>query len=121
MSHTLARLLALLWALLILIACSIPGRDIPSVNIVEFDKFVHFTLFAVLGWLLLHAFQAGLTERILWTLGMGIAYAIGTEFYQGLLPFERSPDALDALANTFGLLVAVLVFYVWYRRAEQYE
>ena len=118
MSYQIARWLAFLWLLLILIACSIPGRDIPSVDIVQIDKAVHFSLFAVLGWLVMHAFGSNLLQRILWTVGIGIAYAVGTEFYQGLLPFERTPDPVDALANTLGLLTAVAVFYIRYRRVE---
>lgn len=121
MSNRLARWLSVLWVVLILIACSIPGRDIPSVNIVQFDKVVHFSLFAVLGWLVLHAIDTNLVQRVLWTLAIGVAYAIGTELYQGLLPFERTPDPIDALANTLGLLTAVAVFHLRYRHQEQYE
>ncbi len=121
MSYRLARWLTVLWVLLILIACSIPGKDIPSVNIIQADKIVHFSLFAVLGWLVLHGFGSNPMQRILWALGIGIAYAVGTEFYQGLLPFERTPDPMDALANTLGLLTAIAVFHIRHRRVAQYE
>ena len=55
------------------------------------------------------------------TLVIGVCYAIGTELDQGLLPFERTPDPLDVVANTLGLLAAVAVYRLRYRTAPGYE
>ena len=104
------QLIAIGWTLLILVACTIPGKGLPTVNIISFDKFVHFGIFAGFGWLWMWALRSPLTRRTKWVLVFGIAYAILTEIYQGLLPFEREPDPFDALANIVGLIVAVLLY-----------
>lgn len=107
---TLAHVIAIFWTLLILAACSIPGKDIPSIDIVSFDKFAHFSIFAGYGWLWMWALRGALASRMKWVLTSGMAYAIFTEIYQGFLPFERQPDPLDALANMAGLVTAVLLY-----------
>lgn len=98
---------ALLWTLGILVACSIPGPSLPSVTLWEFDKVAHFALFFGFGALGLWAYP----QRVGWVITLGLAYAIGTEFYQGLLPWPRTPDPYDALANSIGLVVGVGVMY----------
>ena len=107
---TLARLIAIVWTLGILAACSIPGKDIPNINLFSFDKIAHFTVFAGFGWLWMRALTGPMNRRTAYVLGFGLAYAALTEVYQGLLPFNRTPDVHDALANTLGLLTAVLLY-----------
>lgn len=111
--------LAILWTLGILAACSIPGSDLPDIDIVSFDKFVHFVVFAGFGWLWMTALRGPLTHTTRWVLGAGIAYAVLTEIYQGLLPFERTPDPVDALANTVGLVIAILLYRFVHTRREK--
>ena len=113
---TLRHLLALAWTLAILAACSIPGRDIPSVGIMQFDKVAHFGMFAGFGGVWLWALRGALAAKRWWVLGTGIAYAIGTEIYQGFLPFDRTPDPFDALANLAGLLTAIVLYQTCARR-----
>lgn len=110
MRRTYRILLALGWTLLILVACTIPGRDLPRVDIVSIDKVAHFTIFAGYGWFWMFAAGNPLARATRWTLATGIAYAVLTEFYQGLLPWERTPDPFDALFNILGLLTAILAF-----------
>ena len=108
--------LAILWTLGILAACSIPGKDLPDINVVSFDKFAHFGVFAGFGWLWMRALQGPLSHRTKCVLAAGLAYAALTEIYQGLLPFDRTPDPIDALANTLGLLTAVLIYRLLHRK-----
>ena len=91
----------------------------PSVSFFEADKFGHFGLFFGLGWLWMWALRLPLGKRTWAVLIGGIAYAGLTEIYQGLLPFERTPDLFDALANTLGLLASVGVFRFWRARTER--
>ena len=107
---TLARLIAIVWTLGILAACSIPGQDIPSINLFSFDKIAHFIVFAGFGWLWMRALAGPMRRRTAYVLAFGLAYAALTEVYQGLLPFDRTPDPKDALANALGLLTAVLTY-----------
>jgi VanZ family protein len=109
--------LALLWTLGILAACTVPGQSLPDVSLFEFDKLIHFALFAVFGWLWMAALQA--TARgLLLTLAGGVAYAVLTEFYQAVLPYARTPDPADALANALGLGAGVLLFHLRKRKSS---
>ena len=111
-----AYLYAIGWTFAILLACSIPGRDIPNLgfDLFEYDKIVHFGLFLVFGWLWLRALPGHLTYRFVWLGLFGLAYGVATEIYQGLLPWERTPDPMDAIANILGLLVGFVV-HEWTR------
>jgi hypothetical protein len=108
--------LAAAWTLGILAACSIPGRDLPELDVVQIDKLAHAALFAGFGWLWMRALRGPLPARTRWVAGTGLAYAALTELYQGLLPFERSPDPLDALANATGLLMALWAYRLFARK-----
>ncbi|GAB5519377.1 MAG: hypothetical protein RhofKO_16280 [Rhodothermales bacterium] len=112
-----ARLFAIAWTLGILAACSIPGTSLPSVSLWEFDKVAHFILFCGFGMLWMWAAP----QRFSLILLLGVAYAIGTEFYQGLLPWPRTPDPYDALANTIGLLAGVGSVWWRHRRSSMRE
>ena len=107
---TRIHLVAIVWTLGILAACSIPGQDLPEIDFFSFDKIAHFTVFAGFGWLWMWALQGPLPHRTGYVLGAGLAYAALTELYQGLLPYDRTPDPYDALANALGLLAAVLLY-----------
>jgi VanZ family protein len=108
----------LLQALLILILCGIPGRDIPHVSFLEmlaFDKWVHagiflaLNLFAMRGVLL--GSNAGMKKNAkIATLIPCILYGGLLEILQGVLFAERSADILDFYANSFGCFVAVLTY-----------
>jgi len=111
--------LAIGWTLVILALCSIPGRSLPSVSLLEFDKVAHFGIFAILGFVWMWALNQPLRRRVVTVLIGGIAYAGLTEVYQGMLPFERTPDVYDAIANTAGLLVAVFGYVVWEKRRSR--
>jgi hypothetical protein len=90
-----------IWTLLILVACTWPGKDIPAAPVVGFDKVVHSSLFTVwtILWLLIYPQKS----RSIVLLGM--AYGLGLEFYQQLLPFDRTFDWWDAVADAVGVLI----------------
>jgi len=102
--------LATAWTLLIVAACSIPGTDLPKIEIKLVDKIAHFGLFVVFAWLWLQASSRSLPGRLILVIGFGTAFGFLTEWYQGILPWERTPDMMDALANTIGLIVGSLAF-----------
>ena len=116
MTLTRTHFLAIAWTLGILAACSIPGSDLPKINIVSFDKAAHFVVFAGFGWLWMRALRGTPLRNTGRVIVGGLAYAVLTEIYQGFLPFDRTPDPMDALANALGLLAAVLVYRMWKER-----
>ncbi len=100
------RRLAGAWMLVILALMSIPGRDLPHVELQWADKLVHAGLFFVLGWLWLRGQPAVRPRAIAATLALGAAYALATELYQLLMPIGRSFDVFDALADVAGVALA---------------
>jgi len=102
--------LAVLWTSLILIALSIPGQSIPSMRVLEYDKLIHAGLFFILALSWLTAKSNGKLLRGLVILGLVLAFSIGSEFYQELMPIGRTADMVDAAADSAG---AVLAFLVW--------
>jgi VanZ family protein len=103
--------LAIAWTVFCLVLFTIPGQDIPP-QLLSLDKVAHLGLFAVLGVLSMRA----LPRIWPWVLLGGIAFAVGTELYQGLLPWERIPDPYDALADTLGLALGIGLFFLLPRR-----
>ena len=100
------------WALLILALCSSPGASVPDLTLFTFDKLGHFGMFFIGALLWLRAWP----ERPGWVFAAGIAFSVGTELYQGLVPFlGRSADPFDVLADILGLTVGILLA-LWLRR-----
>jgi len=112
-------LYGLLWALIIMILCGIPGRDIPHVSFLElisFDKFVHASIFFVLVILFIRGFSRQTRFVTLNQNAMRIAVIICV-VYGGVLELlqeavfeERSADIYDFIANSFGVIVGALLF-----------
>lgn len=102
-----AKLLALLWAVLILALCSIPGPELPDVDVLGIDKVGHFGMFFVGAFVWMRAWPRS-TARVL---GAGLAFSILTEIYQGVMPFlGRSADPFDIVADALGLAVGLLLW-----------
>lgn len=110
---------AILWALLILILCGIPGKDIPHISFLEllsFDKFVHAGIFFVLLLLAVRGFLVQSNFPQLKKLAKFIAllicivYGGSLEIMQGTLFVDRSADVFDFIANAFGATMGVLVY-----------
>ena len=94
--------LAWFWSFLILVACTWPGKDIPTAPVAGFDKIVHAGLFTVwiTLWLLAYPNKSALILVL-----SGMAYGLGLEFYQQILPFDRTFDWWDAAADSVGVLL----------------
>jgi len=110
---------AMFWALFILILCGIPGRDIPHSSFLEllnFDKFVHAALFFVLvslmvrGFVLQTDFSWLQRSSQLFAFVICIVYGGSLEILQGTLFEERSADAMDFIANSFGCVLGLILY-----------
>lgn len=110
---------AILWALLILILCGIPGRDIPHISFLEllsFDKWVHAGIFFMLVLLFIRSYR--LQQRseyfranaVFMAVGLSVAYGGLLEIMQGTLFSERSADIYDFIANSFGCFMAAWLY-----------
>jgi len=109
---------ALLWALLILLLCLMPGAALPAwhwADLLSVDKGVHAGLFAVLVLLCLRALKSGYASAspppaLLLALGC-TAYGGMLELMQMLPALGRRGDWNDFAANTFGVTAG----WAWHR------
>ena len=107
--------LSVIWALIILGLCSMPGRFIPTVSwleLISFDKWVHAGIFFILVSLLslgvlIHKQN---TFLIIVFCILCIIYGGLLEIMQAKLFSQRSADWQDFVANSFGCLMA-FAFY----------
>ncbi|MES2591373.1 MAG: VanZ family protein [Bacteroidota bacterium] len=112
---------SMLWALIILILCGIPGKDIPHISFLEllsFDKFVHAGIFfglillTIRGFLLQTKFAALQKNAKLIAFVICVIYGGSLEIMQGTLFEDRSASLADFIANSFGSAVG-LITYQW--------
>ena len=107
--------LSIIWALIILGLCSMPGQYIPSISLLEmlsFDKWVHASIFFILCSLIFFSLlqKNKAKQQIYLFFGLAILYGCSLEIMQGTLFSNRSADWNDIIANTVGCIFG-LVFY----------
>lgn len=102
---------SIFWAVFILVLCLVPGRELPSLTIWEFDKIGHFGVYLILsmlmvyGWRKQKAFPFLHTRTLLKILLITSIYGFAVEVMQELFTTDRHFDMLDALANSTGAVV----------------
>ncbi len=102
---------SILWAVFILVLCLMPGRELPSLTIWEFDKIGHFGVYLILsmlmvyGWRKQKSFSFLHTKALLKILLITSVYGFAVEVMQELFTTDRHFDMLDALANSTGAVV----------------
>ena len=110
---------AILWIILIMVLCTLPGNDIPSNSFFEkvhFDKIVHFCLFGGIVLLLSLAIYrqkkyispATLVILVI----MAASYGLAIEFIQKYWAVGRSFDMYDVIADSLGAIAGVWMFKV---------
>lgn len=90
-----------------------PADQIGDFSIYQYDKLGHFALF--FGWtfffgLLILSFKEANTNLFFIFLA-GSLFGISIEILQGVLPFGRSPDKIDAIADIIGTFCATILLY----------
>ena len=111
-----------LWALLILSISSIPDLSTPAHTFKIIDKIAHIIEFGVFGYLLMSAIGVGLVglwrRRAALVFFLGMLFGICDEIYQSAVP-GRAADPYDVVADTLGVLTAVVVWIVIHRRKSR--
>ena len=108
-----AFLFAIGWTLLILIACLIPGREVPSVHIPMIDKWVHFVIFGGFSFLWLCTRRRPDAQQGLFIFLASVLLGYVVELLQGSGITEgRSYDVYDIVADGIGGLMGVILFFV---------
>jgi len=109
-----AKSLSSAWCLFILVACFLPGNNVAKMLLPLSDRWIHFLLFAILVFLLLH-----IPQTLKWRTTVAIIlcaslFGWGIEMLQGQLTFlGRSHDAIDTLADAIGAALGYPFFYFW--------
>jgi VanZ family protein len=119
----MARVWAFAWTFLILVACWTPGRYLhgpeseegSGFEVPHLDKLIHGTLFAVFGFLWMHAGAID-GRRAASVLVAGLVLAALTEAGQALPIVDRDAGLGDGAADAVGLLLAVGGVWAWERR-----
>lgn len=108
-----AKFAAIMWTLLIFIACFIPGKEIPHLDIPLMDKWVHFLLFGVFSLLWMMAYPSEKIKHLLIIASIGALFGWLIEELQGLLSFlGRAKDLLDIEADLLGAFLGAFLFYI---------
>ncbi len=114
---------AVLWAIAIFCASSIPSDAMPSSIIFSQDKLLHGGVYAVLGFLAYRGIRRrGMTawRAAAWiTFGICVLYGASDEFHQHFVP-GRSMDIFDLLADGVGVASAIGVARVLEVRAARH-
>ncbi|MBP6731112.1 MAG: VanZ family protein [Chitinophagales bacterium] len=106
---------SILWAAFILVLCLMPGRDLPSVSLFQFDKLGHFGIYLILsvamfyGWVKQSTYSALHQNTFLKIVLITSVYGFAVEVMQGTLTADRQFDIFDAIANSSGAVVGSLI------------
>ena len=112
---------AILWAIIIYIASSIPAKKLPKIALQINDKVIHIGIFFVFGLLVYRALEPRIPSLTLSWKRIGTAVTVATfygltdELHQGLVP-GRTLDIKDISADAFGALLAALIIFLYNRR-----
>ncbi len=87
--------------------------ELPVPKISNIDKLEHAFAYLVLTFLWLLALGKTKTARLLIVV-ICIIYGIIIEILQGLLTSYRFAELLDVVANTLGILLATMVFWLFF-------
>jgi VanZ family protein len=120
-------LLAILWSVIIIILCSIPGQEFPDTSFIDIphlDKIVHFFLFFVLSVVTVKGLSNQKSIKTLasspyvYTLIYAVCLGTIMEPVQHYFIAFRQGDVYDTLANISGATVGTL--FIHYRLAPNY-
>ena len=112
-----------LWLAIICYGLFIPEKDLPMkplLKIPHFDKMVHFLLFFGLCLLLFRPYQKLKFRYYFWAPVTAISLGAFLELIQHTISSTRNTDIYDFLANTAGILTAVL-FFKFFVKGKKWE
>ena len=95
---------AVLYAVVLWAACSIPGHSLPDSILLSWDKLWHLVAFAALFALWVRAGLPALHVAV-----GSFAFGAAIEVWQHVAPIGRFFDPLDLLANAAGIAIGVVL------------
>lgn len=113
----------IIWLALICYGLFIPANELPAksfLNIPHFDKLVHFGLFFVFCLLLFRPFRKLELNTYLYAPSVSFLLAAVLEVVQQTISSSRSSNLYDFMANTAGILSAI-IFYRFFVSGRKWE
>jgi VanZ family protein len=101
---------ALFWTVLIAVLCLVSLTNVPSIPIKSKDKYAHFVFYFVLVLSWFFSFKNLSLNIKVKILCFAILYGIIIEVFQEIFTVNREADIFDVIANSFGAVVAYLIF-----------
>lgn len=106
-----------IWMGFISALSSIPGEELPTVDLPYIDKIVHFLEFFILGALMVRAFFSPKAEnssryivtRVILSVAIAALYAVIDETHQHFIS-DRTADLFDFLADFIGSTLGVIIY-----------
>lgn len=116
--------LALFWTAVVTVACLASISDVPDVDlgVENADKLVHFTfyaVFAVLWFSYLKMFVTNHKKLYILVFSFSVSFGIIIEICQSLFTETRQADVVDAVANTLGTLLGLLLLKFYNNRFKK--
>jgi len=102
------------WSFLTFFVSTLPGKDLPIIDILNFDKIAHLGFYAVFYFMTLwglsrnYSFSKKKVQII--CISYTVLFGVLMEFIQGNYIPQRFFDPYDALANTLGVILAAILF-----------
>jgi VanZ family protein len=104
------QLLALVWTLFIVLASITPGSELPKVQLPGLDKLVHIVIYAMLAFLWMKSLRIkDKKKQVLGVFTTVVLFGISIEWIQGALIEGRSGDGYDAIANSIGAGLGIVI------------
>jgi len=116
---------SILWAIIIFLLCSIPGKNLDKANIFDLlylDKLVHVFLYFILTILLIPGFKKFVNflyarSSLVYSLVISVFYGMIIEIFQLYVFHDRSAEFMDIVANLAGALIATF-YYALFTKTE---
>ena len=105
---------AAVYACIIIALSSIPGKSLPDVKWLSFDKLIHVGEYLIFGFLVSHALRRPISNRVqlvLVTLLLAGGFGGLDELYQNLIP-GRLPSYQDWIADVIGVFAGSLIYII---------
>ena len=120
-SKRTALAIAIGWTCLLVVLLSLPGSSLPDTTLWKYDKIGHAGIFLVLSLVWMNVLSPYGMRVIMLVVVCGLLLAPLSEWYQSALPFGRTADLFDSVADGIGFAVgtiAWMVFFSWKKRRE---
>ncbi|MET2983789.1 VanZ family protein [Aureibaculum conchae] len=112
-----ALLIAVSFTFIIAFLSLVSLKGVAKINISNSDKIGHLVAYFILGLSWFHVFKKQRKKWLYITLLL-IIYGMVLEGLQGTLTTYRTADLYDEFANASGVLIALLVSYLWLKKRE---